>query len=59
MLASVGGGIGRIIVSEVTLYVSKDLKIAYYIFYSFAGLAFLYTIVVAIGMKEIIKGEDF
>jgi hypothetical protein len=39
--------------------VANDLQKLNYFLYSFAGIAFLYTILVLIGMKDVINSKEF
>ena len=58
MLASVLGGIGRLMVSGITLYLgdsSNHLGLANYAFYGQSVIAFGYLFVVMFGMKDVIK----
>ena len=58
MLASIWGGIGRLIVSECTLYLSYKINAAKYIYYSQATIAFVYMIIVIIGMKDVMRDKS-
>lgn len=62
MLASFGGGLGRIITNYVAYLVASSKSttlFANYVFYSQAAIAFAYVIVVGVGMKDVVNEKEF